>query len=355
MQACAKGVLAVDCENIIIIINNAAREFLGIRKNDNVLQRPLLEVFRNAELNTFLVALEEDTGDFQESEMDIQVLSEPIRTFLLSGLRVEFQEGRLPGYLLVFNEITQLKKLEKMRQDFIANVSHELKTPITSITGLIETLSTCVDDDPENAKRFVGLIERNAKRLNDIIDDLLQLSNLEHGGSRIQAEFQLQNIRNTIQQAQTVMDEKLRKKRITCINEIEDCPILANHGLLEEALSNLIGNAIKYSLEGSEITINATFQDEELEIIVQDNGVGIPLEHQDRIFERFYRVDKSRDRQTGGTGLGLSIVKHVIQLHNGTVAVESQPGKGTRFIIRLPVERTPGSSTKPKDVRQVIA
>ena len=348
-----EGVLAVDHDHNIMIINNAAREFLGIKINTAVLHRPLLELFRNSELITFLVALE-DTGHFHESELDFQLQSEPVRTFHISGLAVEFQKGKPAGYLLVFSEITQLKKLEKMRQDFVANVSHELKTPITAIKGLIETVTIAVEDDPENASRFIGMMAKNADRLNDIINDLLHLSRLEYGDRRIQENFQVQNIQTTIHQVINALDDRLTKKAVTCTKEIEDCPIHANHGLLEQALSNLVENAIKYSSRGGEIKITSEREHDKLKIIIQDKGVGIPLEHQDRIFERFYRVDKSRDRQTGGTGLGLSIVKHVVQLHNGSVSVSSQPGEGSQFIIHLPLDYNEKSPPTTKNSKQAI-
>ena len=349
-----EGVLAVDHDHNIIIINNAAREFLGIRKDASVLQRPLLEIFRNSELNTFLVALE-DTGHFHESELDFQLRLRPARTFHISGLAIEFQTDKPAGYLLVFSEITQIKKLEKMRQDFVANVSHELKTPITAIKGLIETVTMTVENDPENARRFIGMIERNADRLNDIINDLLHLSRLEYGDPRIQKDFQLQNIRTTIQQALSTLDDQFKTKSITCVKLLEDHSIYANHRLLEQAFSNLINNAIKYSQNGGEITVKVTRDDDNLEIVVQDNGVGIPPEHRERIFERFYRVDKSRDRQTGGTGLGLSIVKHVVQLHNGSVSLSSQVGDGSKFTIRLPIEQNEKNLPKTNGVEQVVA
>ena len=345
-----EGVLAVDHEHTIILINNAAKEFLGIKESYDVLQRPLLELVRNFEINTFLVALE-DTGQFHESEMDLQNQFGPVRTFHISGLPVEFEKNKPPGFLLVFSEITQLKKLEKMRQDFVANVSHELKTPITAIKGVMETLSMSIHDDPKSAFKFISTIERNADRLNETINDLLHLSRLEYGDHRIQENFQVQNIQTTIQQAVEALNDKLERKRINCVQRIVNFPIYANHRLLDQALSNLIDNAIKYSSEGSEITITATTQTDQLEIVVKDTGVGIPPEHQTRIFERFYRVDKSRDRQTGGTGLGLAIVKHIVNLHNGRVKVESQLDKGSRFIIRLPLDRNQGDLADSKDTQ----
>ena len=336
-----EGILALNHDHEILEINDAAKNFLGIAKEKEVVNKSLLEVFRSAELNTFLVALE-DTGEYHETEIDISLISGEINSYHVSGILVQFRPHKPHGLLLVFNDITRIKKLEKMRQEFISNVSHELKTPVTSIKGLSETVSGCLLDDPEMAKRFLEKIHKNTERLNAIIDDLFQLSSLEQGHPQIEADFQMLNLGTTIKNALSTEEDNIRHKKIICRTNIEEISLFANHRLLEQAIANLIDNAVKYSPEGTEVEVTGKKdKDDTYKITVIDKGKGIPLEHQDRIFERFYRVDKSRDRQTGGSGLGLAIVKHIAQLHNGKISLESHPGSGSCFTISLPLEKIP--------------
>ncbi|HXE95938.1 MAG TPA: ATP-binding protein, partial [Dongiaceae bacterium] len=240
------------------------------------------------------------------------------------------------GVVAVFHDISDLKKLEKVRRDFVANVSHELRTPVTVIRGYAETLlAGALTTDPERAGSFVEKIHNHAERLASLIGDLLTLSELESGEMAVQPAPL--RIAEAAGHACALLEEKADAKRITIdLAPLREAPpVLADRGKLEQVLINLLDNAIKYTPENGSISISATAADDMVRIAVSDTGVGIPPKELPRIFERFYRVDPARSREQGGTGLGLSIVKHIVQLHEGTVAVESTPGKGSTFSFTL--------------------
>ncbi|OHB45819.1 MAG: hypothetical protein A2Y13_01120 [Planctomycetes bacterium GWC2_45_44] len=230
-----------------------------------------------------------------------------------------------------------LNEMEEVRRDFVANVSHELKTPITSIKGFVETLQEGAIDKPEEAKRFLEIIAKHTDRLNLIVDDLLSLSRLEEDSEKRKLAFETVLLKPVIISAVELSKIKAESKNIK--NDIacdEKLTAKINSTLIEQAVLNLIDNAVKYSPEGGKIKINVKKSDGKIEIIVADTGCGIDKEHLDRIFERFYVVDKARSRKLGGTGLGLAIVKHIAQVHGGGVSVESTVGKGCVFTIFLP-------------------
>jgi signal transduction histidine kinase len=231
----------------------------------------------------------------------------------------------------------QLKKLETIRRDFVANVSHELKTPVTSIRGFVETLVDGDIEDEEESKRFLGIILKQTDRLEAIIEDLLALSRLEQGLDAKDIEFENASLHDTLASAVQSLDAAAKAKRIDlCVSCQPDLKARLNPLLLGQAMSNLIDNAIKYSDAGKAVFIDARQKDTEILISVRDDGCGISEEHIGRIFERFYRVDKARSRASGGTGLGLAIVKHIVNMHGGRIDVESTPGKGSTFTIHLP-------------------
>lgn len=232
----------------------------------------------------------------------------------------------------------QLMRLESMRKDFVANVSHELMTPITSIKGFVETLRDGAAADPKKTKEFLEIISRHADRLGTIVEDLLSLSRLEQGVEKGQIKFEKTKLRKVLEDAAALCEQRAREKDITIELEIkEDVVMDVNAPLLEEAVVNLVDNAIKYSEKKKVITVRAAKEGNNAVIKVIDRGCGIPPEHLPRIFERFYRVDKARSREMGGTGLGLSIVKHIVAAHGGHVHVESEVGKGSTFSICLPL------------------
>lgn len=240
------------------------------------------------------------------------------------------------GVIAVFHDITRLKELEKIRQDFVANVSHELRTPLTTIKGYAETLLEGISRE-EVAYSFIQVIKKHSDRLEKIVEDLLMLSKIES------KEFQWDKgsipVSDLIQGALELLKDSFKKKNITVsVTPIApEVQVYGDHKYLEQALFNLLDNAIKYGREGGKIEISVIERDQkEVEIAIKDDGIGIPKEDISRIFERFYRVDKGRSRELGGTGLGLSIVKHIVQAHGGRVWAESQIGKGSTFYLTLP-------------------
>jgi len=328
-----EGILAIDLQEKILLINQAAIKFFNIPKQD-VQKRPVYEVIRNKDVLNFI---NRALHSAEHMEEEVTVLSDKERVLLLNGNLLQNTDGETIGTLIVMNDITRIKQLDKMRQEFVANVSHELKTPITSIKGYVETLLGGDVKDDETISRFLKIIARHSDRMNAIIEDLLQLSKIEQQGKTgipLEEEELLPVIHAAIQECR----QRAEKKRIHIKT---DCPVhakaLINVPLLEQAIINLLDNAVKYSDEDSRVIISVKKQGEQLLISVQDWGCGIAPEYHDRLFERFYRVDKGRSRKMGGTGLGLSIVKHIALVHRGQVEVESTPGKGSIFTISLPL------------------
>jgi len=232
-------------------------------------------------------------------------------------------------------KIERLRHLDRVRTDFVANVSHELKTPLTSIRGFVETLEDGAIDDTSNARRFLAIIKKHTQRLGNIIDDLLRLSELESGGKMEMAEFDLKSL---IDEVVMGFGHALGAKRqnLTVGSAAGDYTIRGNRDKLEQVFVNLIDNAIKYTKQGGRIKVQVAESDDAVMVTVEDNGIGIPKEDVERVFERFYRVDKAHSRELGGTGLGLSIAKHIVLAHRGEICIDSEPGKGTKVLVTLP-------------------
>jgi signal transduction histidine kinase len=239
------------------------------------------------------------------------------------------------------DRIHRLRKLETMRRDFVANVSHELKTPITSIKGFVETLLGGAMDKPEDSKRFLGIVASQADRLNAIIEDLLVLSRLEQDAEDVEILIEQSELKPVLEMAIQACIPKAEEKKIRVDL---DCPesvtVQINPQLLEQAVINLVDNAIKYSLPSTQVRVDVLADEGKITVAVTDKGRGIAREHFPRLFERFYRVDSDRSREMGGTGLGLAIVKHIAQVHGGTVSVDSSVGKGSTFRIHLPAKES---------------
>jgi two-component system phosphate regulon sensor histidine kinase PhoR len=269
----------------------------------------------------------EEEVTFHDGDLTLQAHGNPLRD----------SRGTSMGTLIVLFDVTNLRRLERTRKDFVANVSHELKTPITSIKGFVETLLAGTLREPENAENFLHIIAKQTNRLDEIINDLLSLSRIEQETARGQIILATEKIPGVLQGAMQVCEAKAVAKNIQLTL---DCPdqlqARVNAPLLEQALVNLVDNAIKYSEANSTVQVGAERFDSELIIQVKDQGRGIEKEHLPRLFERFYRIDAGRSRKIGGTGLGLAIVKHIAQAHGGTVKVESSPGKGSTFSLHLP-------------------
>lgn len=236
------------------------------------------------------------------------------------------------GIIILLIDATQSVNSEKIRHDFSANVTHELKTPLTTIKGFGEMLENKIITNTEEVSRYGGIIYRESERLLQLINDIIRLSEIEENVK----EFETVNLKRISDDVVEILSHKAAQHEVTIINEAEDISIIANSGYMSELLINLIDNAIKYNVKGGFVRLKITDNGSYATIFVEDNGIGIPKESQDRIFERFYRVDKSRSKQTGGTGLGLSIVKHIVTYHNGSIKLMSDIGKGTKIIIALP-------------------
>ncbi len=331
-----EGLIVVDENEMIVKINPAASSFLGIEIKDAA-GRPIQEVVRNPYLQKFLAktlassaAIEEDfTLRDGRGELYVQA----------HGVKLLRQDGGLRGGVIVLNNVTRLRKLENLRRDFVANVSHELRTPITSIKGFVETLLDGALHDPVDSKQFLNIISRQADRMDNIIEDLLLLSGIENGLDSGRVSIDKVKITDIIRDAVEVCDYKAKEKKIRIAIECApDIEARVNEPLLEQAVINLLDNAIKYSNEGGEIGIDVSRHDDGVTIEVRDRGCGIDEEDIPRLFERFYRVDKARSRKLGGTGLGLAIVKHIVQAHGGSVTVSSIPAKGSTFTLHLPNE-----------------
>jgi two-component system phosphate regulon sensor histidine kinase PhoR len=333
LSSMIEGVMAVDLEETIISINlTAARMFS--RKPTELINRSVQEAIRNPDFLRFVrLAFRDETP--QEEDLHLYINGESVYDARSSALKNS--RGERIGILIVLNDVTRLRRLENMRKDFAANVSHEIKTPLTAIKGFVETLKSGAMNHPEEAARFLGIIEKHTNRLNAIIDDLMKLSIIEQKTDK--KEILLENLpllpilKSARHFCQPMADEKGIQILLSCEAALS---INLNAALIEQAFVNLLDNAIKYSGPGSSIEIDAKQQKAEVTISFRDHGIGIASEHLPRLFERFYRADPSRSRKLGGTGLGLAIVKHIVNAHAGSISVESSPGKGSEFVIHIP-------------------
>ena len=333
LRSMVEGVIAVDMDERIILINKAAGNFFQISAKD-CSKKLISEVIRNTSLQEFIrYALKSN----KRTKTEITIFQEKDLVLEIRGSALQDVKGNQIGTLIVMNDITQFRQLESMRSEFVANVSHELKTPITSIKGFVETLQDGEVKDPDKIIQFLDIIAKQTDRMNAIIDDLLKLSRIEQQKESSDIQLSQNKICDIIIGAVQDCKSQTAQKRISINIDCED-NIFANINppLLQQAITNLIDNSIKYSDTGGKIEITVLEKKKKIMISVQDWGCGISKEHHQRLFERFYRVDKARSQKLGGTGLGLAIVKHIAAIHNGKVSVESEPGKGSIFSIHLP-------------------
>ncbi len=334
LSSMEEGVLAVDNEGIVINVNQTCAALLGLEPGD-LKGRVVHEVVRKPDLLQFIDASLTSSASV---EGDILVRGEKDRWLNVHGTALYDSANRKMGSLVVLHDVTRLRRLENVRRDFVANVSHELKTPITSIKGFVETLMDGAIDDRENAARFLEIISRQVNRLDAIIGDLLTLSRIEKGFEVKPSRLNLGSLQNVLQAAIEMCEKKAADKGIEVRLECPpDLQVPMNGHLLEQAVVNLVDNAVKYSEPGGRVCVRASQNGEAAFIRVQDWGCGIERKHLARLFERFYRVDKARSRELGGTGLGLAIVRHIALVHQGSVSVESEVGKGSTFSISLPL------------------
>ena len=281
-----------------------------------------------------------DEPEVLDHELRIDSIATP-RFLQVNALALRDAAGKSDGAILVFHDLTRLRQLEGVRQEFVANVSHELRTPLSLIKSATETLIDGGKEDPAALSRFLQIIDKHANRLSLLIDDLLLLSTLDSGGLRL--DRQPISVRSVVQESVDDLRPRANVRGVTLENAIPPTLMaMADSDRLRQVISNLVDNAIKYGKAGGKTQIVGRLLDEaRIEVVVADDGPGIPAESRERIFERFYRVDKARSREQGGTGLGLAIVKHVVQAHGGEVRVESDAGAGARFVFTLPAARLP--------------
>ncbi len=329
-------VFVVDKHSQIQRYNKAFVKLLHIETHD-ISGRPVLEVIRSTKLNGFV---EKTLATLLPVEEEIDFHNHYDLFFKVTGVSIDGgdgTDGTVIGAMIVMNNVTRIRKLERIRTDFVANVSHELKTPITAIRGFVETLLDGAVNQPEDATRFLKIISKQVNQLQAVIEDLLSLSRLEQEKTGNGNKLEPIQLVHLFQSAVQMCDSAARERNISIEIVCEGINIAVNRTLLLQAIINLLENAVKYGATNSVVNLFGFVKQNAVLIQVKDSGPGISKEHLERIFERFYRVDKSRSRDMGGSGLGLSIVKHIAQIHGGTVSVQSVPGKGSVFTIELPV------------------
>jgi two-component system phosphate regulon sensor histidine kinase PhoR len=325
-----EGLLLLDRSRKIYLVNRAFKNLFGLKTE--LRGKTIVEALRLHELDELVrrVEAEQQVLDY---EIKLPDLNE--RWLQVNAAVITNAAGERDGTILVFRDLTRLKQLERTREEFVANVSHELRTPLSLIKGYVETLLDGARDNPEVAERFLKIIERNAQRLDLLIQDLLTISALE--SEKIKLNLQPVAMRALAEKVLTDLNAKAENKNVELVNDVPELTANGDVNRLDQVLANLVDNAIKYGRAEGSVRVGGKKRDDgALEIFVCDDGPGIPSESLDRVFERFYRVDKARSRDQGGTGLGLSIVKHIVQAHGGEVRVESELGKGATFFFTVP-------------------
>jgi two-component system phosphate regulon sensor histidine kinase PhoR len=348
LESMVEGVLAVDNDGRLINLNRAAANLFQIHASDSI-GKHIYEIisFRN------LVNLIKRTlNEKYPVEEELTLKKDQILYLQVHGTVLKNAQEEVIGAVIVLNNVTRLRRLEKVRRDFVANVSHEIRTPLTTIKGFSETLLDGAVEDAKNARGFLKIISKQSDRLNAIIEDLLILARLEQDDEhdRVKLAFNQVPLKKVIKSAIKVCTPAAEKKDVTINVKLnKNFKPKINPDLVEQAIVNLLDNAIKFSPSGSQVDIDVSGENGLINLNVIDKGSGIQEKHLPRLFERFYRVDKARSREQGGTGLGLAIVKHIAQVHNGEVSVSSKPGKGSTFSLILPDETKADMISKTKN------
>jgi two-component system, OmpR family, phosphate regulon sensor histidine kinase PhoR len=331
MSGMREGLLVVDNDLRVVASNQAAYQLFTLSE-DTLQSQRLTELTRNPAIyGAFSGALKGE----ERSGVKVETHGPDRRIFDLRVVPLTAGDGRsVQGAIGVFFDITKLERLELVRQEFLSNVSHELRTPLTAILAFVETLETNGIDDEEHSQRFLAIIRRNATRMHSLIDDILELSAIEAGNIQVKTE-ELQ-LHPLVEDVITSLASGAITHHVTLENKIgSDVKVFADPRRLEQMLTNLVDNAVKFNRDGGRVIVRHENGSKD-KIFVEDTGEGIPAQHLQRLFERFYRVDRARSRELGGTGLGLAIVKHLARAHGGEVAVESRLGEGSCFAIELP-------------------
>lgn len=335
INSMSSGIVAVDHNYMIILANSIACELFGVKNGPGIVGLNVIELIRNTQINAQLKETI-DKNIFLAKDIFAGLPHEKILRVHTSPIKSKHSSSKNSGGIIYIQNITSIKKLEQIRTDFVSNVTHELKTPLTSIRGFIETLRAGALKDQNVAEKFLEIIDIEAERLSMLINDILQLSEIE--GKQKDTNITDSNLKMLIEETMAILQGMADKKNVYLTFEVDEkLNIHANRDRIKQMLINLIENGIKYNTEGGNVNIKAFRSEGKLTISITDTGIGIAAEHLSRIFERFYRVDKGRSRNMGGTGLGLSIVKHIVNLYSGDIKVNSELGKGTEFSVRLPV------------------
>ena len=332
LESMAEGVIAVDATGRMLLINPAAAVLLGITR-ERALGQSVFEVVRHQDAHVLIRSV---LQTHQLASREVALFQPRERILRLHGVPCAGSGPSGPSAVVVIQDVTEAHHYEQLRKDFVANVSHELKSPLTSIRSLTETLLEGALSDPANNRRFVQLIEEDAARLARLIEDLLALSQIE--SQAVPLRLSVVPLRQLVEATAALLRPHMTTRKLTIALELSDgLAVRADPDRLRQVLFNLLDNAIKYNADGGAVTVSATPAEEWVQITVADTGIGIPEADLPRIFERFYRVDKARSRELGGTGLGLAIVKHIVEAHGGAVSVESHLGHGSRFSFTLPL------------------
>ncbi len=335
-----EGVIVLDTGGKVMLVNEKARTMFDLPADTGARRLSSVEVSRHPEMQALIHDVVE--GDGSRGSLHRELTLGDDRWFAVNAARLEHSRQELLGYVLVFHEVTELKRLEQIRADFVANVSHEMRTPLTAIQGYAETLLHNPPGDPAMARQFLNVVTRHSERLGRLIDDLLALSDLEMGN--VNVRMQRVAARPLLERVLELFRQQAGEKNIRIRADADaDIPdILGDEDRLQQLLINLVDNALKYTPDRGAVVVRAGLEPapdgdggRRLALTVSDTGCGIPEKDLPRLTERFYRVDKARSRELGGTGLGLAIVKHITQAHGGDLKIESQLGKGTRVSIYL--------------------
>lgn len=334
LKSISHGILVIDIDGNIILINDEARKMIkskciGKEEGKNIKQVIHVEKILNG--------IEKYIGSKENNCEKLKLEDETVYKLKIDPVYLQNSKNAIIGSIINIENITEIVKLENMRRDFVANVSHELKTPLTSINGFVETLIINEDLPSDKRNRFLAIIQKESDRLKRLIEDILLLSSIESKNNLVTENVLLYNV---FKEVYEMISYIASSKHIKIYYNFEDekVAIQAYGDYIKQLFLNLIDNAIKYTPEGGTVIINQFTRNDEITIEVIDNGVGIPKEDQDKIFQRFYRVDKARSRSVGGTGLGLAITKHIVNSLQGNISVESKLGEGSKFIVTIPTK-----------------
>ena len=332
LKSISHGNLAIDIDGSIMLINEEAKKILKCNEYEIIEGKNVNAVIKEYSILKEITAFK---GSKESKYIEITTDDEIVYSINLDPIYLQDVNNVIIGSIINIKDITEKVKLENMRTDFVANVSHELKTPLTSISGFVETLKLNENIDVSTRNRFLGIIESESDRLKRLIDDILLLSFIEKKETK---SLELINVYEVFMEVYEMTDYFAKSKNINISYKLdnEDMQILSNRDYIKQIFLNLVDNAIKYTPDNRNVWIEVKNENNNLVIKVKDNGVGIPKEDIDRIFERFYRVDKARSRDVGGTGLGLAIIKHIVKSLGGYINVKSELGKGSEFTVTIP-------------------